>query len=155
MGFGITSSKDLQNWFYRAFPGKPCWPGRSIGGFEASEMVFGDPLHRFPPRRTPFTPEEDTTWMRIQYNFDTQNRLPWMLARILRLNDGLAALIQSLLGDNHGHMFHVSPPAPGASACVCPICGRDLIIIVYCHLFRFPLSCLLGVLLGGSAADAS
>jgi hypothetical protein len=139
VGYGITSANDLLNWFYGAFPGKPCWPGRSIGGYEASEMVFGDPLHRLPPRRTPFTPEEDTTWMRFQYNFDTQNRLPWMLDRILRLNADLADLIRSLLGDNHGHMFHVSPPAPGPSACVCPICGRDLLLSFIVIYFDFLL----------------
>jgi hypothetical protein len=137
--YGIRSARDLKSWFYWSFPGRPCWPGRNIGAFEASEMVFGDPLDRLPPRRTPFTPGEDTTWMRIQYNIDTQNRLPWMLARILRLNAGLADLIRSLLGDNHGHMFHVNPPAPGASACVCPICGRDLLLSFIVIYFDFLL----------------
>jgi hypothetical protein len=114
--YGIRNEADLIHWFYGRFPGA-CWVGVNIGSFEASEMKFGDRREDLPPRRTPFTPE-DTTRMRIRYNIDTQNRLPWILARILRQNSGLADRIQSLLGDNHGHMFHVSPPAPGATACV-------------------------------------
>ncbi len=112
--YGIRHANDLSNWFYTRFPGA-CWVGRDIGSFEASEMKFGDRREDLPPRRTPFTPE-DTAKMRIQYNIDTQNRLPWILDRILRLNSGLADRIRSLLGNNHGHMFHVSPPAPGAKA---------------------------------------
>ena len=93
--------------------------------------------------------------LRIRFNFDISNRSDWMLARVKWLNPDLTDLLESLLG-NRGHimMFHVSPPAPGASLCLCVLFVCLGIIITYCHLFRFPLIYLLGVLLCGSTADA-
>jgi hypothetical protein len=114
--------------FYKKFP-FGCWVGRAVINFESPKM--GDPMESFVARTSPLTAEEmqQINWRnRLLYNFNTRSRSDWMVARVLRLNPDLTDQIQSLLVADHGHMFHVSLPAPGASLSlslalpVCPIC---------------------------------
>ena len=101
--------------FYKKFP-FGCWVGRAVLNFEFPTM--GDPMASFVARTSPFTAEEMQRINgknRLLYNFNTRSRSDWMVARVLRLNPDLTDQIQSLLVADHGHMFHVSLPAPGAS----------------------------------------
>ena len=100
--------------FYKKFP-FGCWVGRAVINFKSPKM--GDPMESFVARTSPLTAEEMQQINgrnRLLHNFNTSRRSDWMLARVLRLNPDpdLTDLIQSLLVADHGHMFHVSLPAP-------------------------------------------
>ncbi len=71
---------------------------------------------------------------RIRYNIDRDNRLWWIWERVQRLNPELISLMDSLLGDR-GHMIHVSPPAPGASLCLCVLLCALLLFLLFIVIY--------------------
>ncbi len=150
--------------FCKKFP-FGCWVGRAVINFVSPKM--GDPMASFVARTSPLTAEEMQQINgknRLLYNFNTRNRSAWMLERVLRLNPDpyLTAQIQSLLVADHGHMFHVSLPAPGASlslslslsACVSYLCVLVLLLFIVIYLDFLLFIYLLGVSLCGVTADA-
>ena len=115
--FNLTYSM-LVTRFYKKYP-LGCWLGPRIFDFE--EPKIGDSIESFAERSTPYTAEEMQRKhfkLRMKLNFDLSSRVDWIVKRVKLLNQDLVDLLDSLLG-NHGHMFHVSPPAPGASLCLC------------------------------------
>ena len=115
--FNLTVHMVAQR-FYKKYP-RGCWPGRRI--FDFQEPKIGDSIESLTERSTPYTAEEMQLKhfkLRTKFDFDLISRRDWVVNRVKQLNPDLVDLLDSLLG-NHGHMFHVSPPAPGASLCLC------------------------------------
>ena len=139
----LTASA-LSNSFSRKYPGG-CWlgPARALW---YENPTFGDREVTFAKRTSPISVEEIEQMglkLMIRYDAATTCRTDWMWKRVQWLNPDLVGRLESLLREP-GNMYHVSPPAPGAaSLCLCPVCVCGGIIIIYCHLFRFPLIYLL------------
>jgi hypothetical protein len=56
--------------------------------------------------------------LKFRYDAATTDRTEWMWMRVKLLNPDLVDQLESLLRER-GNMYHVSPPAPGASLCLC------------------------------------
>jgi hypothetical protein len=109
----------LKNLFYATYPGG-CWLGPAKA-FSYENPPFGDPEDTFAPRTTPISAEEiEVMGLRLKnrYNFATTSRADWMWNRVKLLNPDLVDQLESLLRERD-NMYHVNPPAPGASLCLC------------------------------------
>ena len=117
--YGKLTVSALAFRFYAKYPGG-CWLGPAKA-FSYENPPFGDPEDSFAPRTTPISAEEIEAMglrLKIRYKFATTSRADWMWNRVKLLNPGLVGRLESLLRER-GNMYHVSPPAPGASLCLC------------------------------------
>ena len=109
----------LKNLFYAKYRGG-CWLGPAKA-FSYENPPFGDPEDTFAPRTSPITAEEIEQMgleLKIRYDFATTSRTDWMWRRVKLLNPDLVDMLESLLREPR-NMYHVNPPAPGASLCLC------------------------------------
>ncbi len=134
---GVVASR-----FYEKYP-RGCWLG-PLRAFSFENPTFGDPEDTFAPRTTPITAEEIEQMgltLKIRYDFATTSRTDWMWRRVQLLNPpDLVDRLESLLLER-GNMYHVSPPAPGASLCLCVlvVCVVVLLsfIVIYLDFLLF------------------
>ncbi len=121
--------------FYGKYP-RGCWLGPAKA-FWYENPTFGDPEDTFAPRTTPISVEEIKQMglrLKIRYDAATTSRTEWMWKRVKLLNPDLVDRLESLLRER-GNMYHVSPPAPGASLCLCVLCV--CVWWYYHHLLSF------------------
>jgi hypothetical protein len=80
--------------------------------------------------------------LKIRYDAATTSRTEWMWRRVKQLNPDLVGRLESLLREP-GNMYHVSPPAPGASLCLCVLFGCVVVfssfIVIYLDFLLFIL----------------
>ena len=142
--FGKLTIDKLTYHFNVKYP-RGSWLGPAKA-FSYENPTFGDREVTFAKRTSPISVEEIEQMglkLMIRYDAATTCRTDWKWKRVQWLNPDLVGRLESLLREP-GNMYHVSPPAPGAaSLCLCPVCVCGGIIIIYCHLFRFPLIYLL------------
>ncbi len=130
----LTSGK-LAKLFYAKYR-RGCWLGPAKA-FSYENPPFGDPEDTFAPRTSPITVEEIEEMglqLKIRYNAATTSRTDWMWNRVKLLNPDLVGQLESLLRQP-GNMYHVNPPAPGASLCLCVL----FVCVWWCyhHLLSF------------------
>jgi hypothetical protein len=131
----------LASRFYGKYPGG-CWLGPAKA-FSYENPRFGDPEATFAPRTTPITAEEIEQMglqLAIRYNAAWTSRSDWMWNRVKLLNPDLVGQLESLLREP-GNMYHVNPPASGASLCLCVlfVCVVVLLsfIVIYLDFLLF------------------
>ncbi len=153
--FGKLTLSNLTYRFYAKYR-RGCWLGPAKA-FSYENPPFGDPEDTFAPRTTPITAaeiEEMGFTLKIRYVAAWTSRTEWMWNRVKLLNHDLVGQLESLLREPR-NMYHVNPPAPGASLCLCVLFVCVVVLLSFIVIFfRFPLIYLLGVLLCGSTADA-
>jgi hypothetical protein len=136
----VTFAVLISRW-RKKYPGG-CWLGPAKA-FWYENPTFGDPEDTFAPRTSPITAEEIEQMglqLKIRYNDATTSRTDWMWNRVKLLNPDLVGQLESLLRQP-GNMYHVSPPAPGASLCLCVlfVCVVVLLsfIVIYLDFVLF------------------
>ena len=134
--FGKLTLAKLNYRFYAKYR-RGCWLGPAKA-CSYENPPFGDPEDTFAPRTTPITAEEIEQMglqLKIRYDFATTSRTDWMWNRVKLLNHDLVGQLESLLREQ-GNMYHVSPPAPGASLCLCVlfVCAVVLLSFIVIYL---------------------
>ena len=133
--------RKLVHRFYDKYP-RACWLGPSRA-FSFENPKFGDPEASFAERTSPITAEEIQQMgskLKLRYDAATTSRTEWMWNRVKLLNHDLVGQLELLLREP-GNMYHVNPPAPGASLCLCVlfVCVVVLLsfIVIYLDFLLF------------------